>query len=268
MVDESNTERALAALRSRNPFERLTAIETLARARYRAGVLALIEVATDDPADNVREAAIWALGDIASESALSFLLKIIDDDSESHANRWAALYGLGTVHHADALPKIFHLYYSDNDMELRQAAGRTILRFGQGAAPFLVDVLQKRRTRGVDARAAAAQLLGRVRAKSAVPALLEAINQDEPNVRWDAIKALGDIGDPQAVPHLIRLLNDENVLVGKIAVWALETISTTDAIAAASRWREENEYYPDREDGDSDQPPLLPPPRPDGYGPF
>jgi HEAT repeat protein len=42
--------------------------------------------------------------------------------------------------------------------------------------------------------------------KAAIPALSEAISSSNPNLRWQAAKALSQINDPQIIPALITIL--------------------------------------------------------------
>jgi hypothetical protein len=58
-------------------------------------------------------------------------------------------------------------------------------------------------------RAVAAQSLGRLRARVAVPELVDALEARDPYLRANAAWALGEIGDAAAVPGLIPLLGEE-----------------------------------------------------------
>lgn len=81
-------------------------------------------------------------------------------------------------------------------------------------------------------RSRAAEALGQIGepAKDAVPALIEALD-DENQVRSNATKALGWIGEP-AVPALIQALGDENHYVRDNAADALGRIGTPEALKA------------------------------------
>lgn len=55
---------------------------------------------------------------------------------------------------------------------------------------------------------AAVDLLEESKDRSAIPALVQALN--DPNYRCVcAALALGEIGDPRAIPHLLKVLNDK-----------------------------------------------------------
>ena len=57
--------------------------------------------------------------------------------------------------------------------------------------------------------------------KPAVPDLIEAIENDDEDIRWEAAKALGQIKDPTAAPALAKALNDKNFGVRWLAAEGL-----------------------------------------------
>lgn len=58
----------------------------------------------------------------------------------------------------------------------------------------------------------------------AVPHLIKLLEDDKPEVRQYAAKALGKIGSEDAIPHLKRLLNDEKRYVREAAMTAIKRI--------------------------------------------
>lgn len=83
-----------------------------------------------------------------------------------------------------------------------------------------------------DIRAQAANALSRIRQPiaSAVPALLEALNDNDHNVRANAARALGVSKDAQAVEPLIALLGDKSEQVQVSAIRALAAIGDQRAV--------------------------------------
>ena len=57
--------------------------------------------------------------------------------------------------------------------------------------------------------------------KSAVPTLVDLLQDRVEHVRWEACKALGSIKDPQAAPALVEALRDDSVEVQWLAAEAL-----------------------------------------------
>lgn len=64
---------------------------------------------------------------------------------------------------------------------------------------------------------------GKMGDKSAVPALIEVLKDDE-HVRWRAALVLGKIGDKSAIPALSNMLKDKNKRVREHATRALEKL--------------------------------------------
>ena len=86
---------------------------------------------------------------------------------------------------------------------------------GQTAVPYLLRVVRFPYFLDAEtefevrlAQQSAALLLGRLKAKEAVPELLSALRSLDPDLRAAALWALGEIGETQIVPALIPLLSD------------------------------------------------------------
>src|SRR5512141_1648894 len=63
------------------------------------------------------------------------------------------------------------------------------------------------------------------RGKSAVPLLKRSLQTSRiDHVRWEAVKALGDIGDPGAIPPLVKALEDRDPDVRWLAAEALRKL--------------------------------------------
>lgn len=105
------------------------------------------------------------------------------------------------------------------------------------SVPRLLSLLEDmRRAEGAARTVAfhAARTLGEIGDDSAVPALIQAL--DNPKVRFAAAEALGKIGDQRAVPHLIPLLDDLTVFgatsqtIASAAALALGHIGNVQAV--------------------------------------
>jgi HEAT repeat protein len=254
---EAIIKNALAALHSDNPYERFAAIETLARYNHTPSVERIIR-ATQDTHQNVREAAVWALGDLRSPAATDTLHEIAENTHYTYTLRWAAIHSLGMIGDVSTLTTLFRMACSDPSPELRQAAGRAILRYEDSALTTLSSVVLDRQHETIYARRLAARLLGELRLPGALPALMETIIEDVRRVRWQAVQALGEIGSEDTTDFLIMTLDNAPEL-GRITVWALERIGTLDAVQTAERWRR-NHHFP--QDGTA----YLPPRGPDEAG--
>ncbi|MBR8837738.1 MAG: HEAT repeat domain-containing protein, partial [Stigonema ocellatum SAG 48.90 = DSM 106950] len=81
-------------------------------------------------------------------------------------------------------------------------------------------------------RTRAAEALGEIKDSQAVAALIQALNDEDSDVRYSAANALGEIKDTQTVAALIQALNHEDYYVRRIAAEALGKIKDTQTVAA------------------------------------
>lgn len=79
----------------------------------------------------------------------------------------------------------------------------------------------------------AAEELGK-RGKEALPSLIGALKDSQPNIRWRAAIAISRIGAP-AVDDIIEMLNSNGVAVNSAAMWALAEIGDERAVSALSQ---------------------------------
>jgi len=98
---------------------------------------------------------------------------------------------------------------------------------GPEAEEFFMNILRdNNNSYKIDAVAA----LGEMKAKCAVPFLIESIQDKNFNIRLNSIVALGLIADPAAVPYLRVVLKDSNPKIFEIAIFSLIFIGDVDSI--------------------------------------
>ena len=155
---------------------------------------------------------------------------------------------------------------TSNSEKVRYNAARVLGEIGDSQAVDtsatmpLIESL--REDRNVDVRVRAARALGRLGGKEVVEPLVEALNDENPqvcitatdalieigdvatdalmeslthekvNVRCDATRALGEIGNPKAVDKIITMLKDEWVNVRIYAVTSLGKLNDKKAVPA------------------------------------
>jgi HEAT repeat protein len=162
--------------------------------------------------------------DVQAEQALS---RITDWGSEavvpleqrlSHPEvevRWWAVRALAGLQD-ERVPGLLVRALSDSDNGVRWCAGLSLRRHPSSqASPALVGML-------ADQDALSRRLAGDALVaigSPAVPELLEVMEQDDPLVRLEAVRALAKIGDERAVPALFVALDDSSAL---IEYWASE----------------------------------------------
>jgi hypothetical protein len=117
--------------------------------------------------------------------------------------------------------------------------------------------------------------LTELKAREAVPALIEMLDADDMGLKLAVIDALGNIGDERAIPHLARIAHETGGPVRSQAATALFHIGTPEALAVLEEWRDGDDYKlgapppaepePELDDQVSrkraaEQPPMSPPP--------
>jgi HEAT repeat protein len=254
-VEASDADRALAkALNDPDAWVRYFAALSLGRRRQADAIGALGELASADPAGQVRIAAIDALAAIGGTDALAILEPLADSAERDVAA--AALRALGTVPAPGGRDTLQAALRSD-DPERRVAAVQALAQHGgrdavdalcwtaaadqdSGVAASAIDGLATLASRPGDAldaavlalttiatdparRAAALPALARIPA-SAVPALDRALRHEDTAVRLAAIEALGRIARPPASTLLMQALDDPDASVRARAVDALSRL--------------------------------------------
>jgi HEAT repeat protein len=102
---------------------------------------------------------------------------------------------------------------------LRSEVVETLVRHGRRVAPLLCRQLE---SENLDIRKAAITALGRIGDRTSVPALIDALQEEELTV--DAAGALARIGDPRAYEALLELLGHDRGAIRLAAIAALNSI--------------------------------------------
>jgi HEAT repeat protein len=156
-----------------------------------------------------RAFAAEKLGHIGSAAALPALLAIIRDvNNEDEDVRGAALRALGRIRDERAIPFLVEaLGYPDTWLPPR--IGEILVSIGDPAIPSLLAELRRNPSEHV--RMWAAEILGWLNAASAAAALGDALSDISPEVRAKAAGALGKIKDDRSVNRLLELLVSDPV---------------------------------------------------------
>ncbi|MCK4463886.1 MAG: HEAT repeat domain-containing protein [Candidatus Omnitrophica bacterium] len=91
---------------------------------------------------------------------------------------------------------------------------------GPVTAPYLIEVLKDKSVNS-ESRTLVCDLLGKLKAKEAVPVLIYTLKKKSHTVRAAACKALGKIANPAALDPLLEMLDDEKANVRESAIYAL-----------------------------------------------
>ncbi|MFP4055053.1 MAG: HEAT repeat domain-containing protein [Phycisphaerae bacterium] len=252
-VDKGLAIRALGWIRSRKAVEPLTEILADSNAdiyQRRAVLSSLEQIATPEAikairmqllADNeaVARQAVESLGTLRDRASADAVFAVAeacltdeDDRSKSRLLRESvrALIRMGDPRGLDIWKKNPRRFGTSRGRSLAYAIGESGLKEAPEALGRIVS------ERLDHEKQFAAIMLGRLKARSQVPALLKALPAAKSRTRSAICKALGDIGDSRATSALVKVLEDPN----SHALWnasmiALGKIADRNAIPALRR---------------------------------
>ena len=143
----------------------------------------LADVARHDPAAEVRQAALYAIGRLATDDRLLTLLpRILTEDEDASVRRMAAIrLGRMGVRATGAAPQLAAMMEED-DEALSDAAAQALIKIGPKTLPVLVTALESSLPRTRRLAILALSTMGR-EAQPAVKALQRRLADDEADIR-------------------------------------------------------------------------------------
>jgi len=208
------------------------------------GPQTLIQALMDESV-RVREAAADALAESGPQAvdAVPALLQALKNEERDWALRQAASDALGAIG-SEAVPALIEAL-ADEDEQVRRAAAGALRDMGPQAGDAIPALIQTLRDKDVSMDAASA--LGEI-GPQAIPALVEAVDDRDAQVRRGAILALGFIGPEakEAAPLIIQALEgDAEWLVRSGAANALGWIKpdASEAVPALVQALEDESEY-------------------------
>jgi HEAT repeat protein len=183
----------------------------------------LIALLQDQNRD-LRQTAALSLGKIAAaEAATSLILALRDPDPLVRQYSAWGLGNLSVLAPSDAVPALI-LLLEDPVPRVAEAAGRAIGEIGAGPE-MIARLLTMLKSRSVQARAAAVTALGWLESPLAYDGLLQALEDNDADLRQGAVAALGELGDRRAGSAIaVRLGRDTAVGVRNEAAYRLGTL--------------------------------------------
>lgn len=177
----------------------------------------------------IRADAAHALGLLRHRGAVRQLVRALDDPYEEV--RAAAVEALGRLADPVAIPELV-ARLGEQSRHQRVRLVEALQQFGSSAVAPLMDYAG---THPEDV-AVVAELLGSIRAPSALPALLEWCHHPSAETRRSAVRAVGAIGvDQRAYYYVLRALTDEAADVRAAAAWALGRSGRAEAASPLSQ---------------------------------
>ncbi|MDB5306595.1 MAG: repeat protein [Gemmataceae bacterium] len=133
-------------------------------------------------------------------------------DDPHPGNRSTAAFILGRIGPAagDAVPVLLRRATTDEDEDVREAAGRAVGRIGRDLPATVTELLAMLESADDPSRIAAVRAVGFVGDPRAVPPLIASLRHANAKVREEAADALGQMGagSAPAIPALIEALDD------------------------------------------------------------
>jgi HEAT repeat protein len=236
LLSETNDDDALLAkLAELAPVTQVQFLRTFAEQKdglLRARALVLRLPAAEFLRVEVRSAKTWpertaaatVIGQLRVTTAIDALLSALRDPYEDQSSvKVAAAEALAAFKDGEALPILLEeLRRADDDAS--PLIADALAGFGELAIAGLIEVLRARD--GKAGRVWAARILGRLKAREAIPALLERFSDRDEKIRLAVATAFGEIGERSTLQSLVAaLLRDPAaqvraeaaVSVGKVA---------------------------------------------------
>jgi hypothetical protein len=158
---------------------------------------------------------------------LLYLLNTTDDRYRRQAINDLAEFG---SYAGVAVPQLISLLQED-DFQLYIPASYTLVKIGENSVPSLAELLKHEKLKIRRRAATTLEQIG-VQAKAAIPQLIQALEDSDPdgNVPWYAVITIGKIGVPaqKAIPVLIKKLNDPQP---EIRAWTLYALGKMGNLA-------------------------------------
>jgi len=190
---------------------RADAAKSIGRTKDFRGTVALIGALKDEDPE-VRVAVLEALGELRDKTAVPAVIKAQEDKNPKV--RGEASRALGEIRDVRAIPALVERLGDENEV-VRRYTVAALKKFGVSAAPALIGALKDKTDKNKKVREGAAEILGTIGYEGATPFLIEALNDEEENVRAVAARALGERKDKAAITALVGRLRDKSE--GKVA---------------------------------------------------
>jgi HEAT repeat protein len=202
-------------------------------------------VSLHDPDPRVRTAALDGLWENEDRSLIPVLIDLMQNDEDSGVRataaiglgRFVVLGEFGSLAPSDLATVEDALTEALNDpAESEDVRARALESIGARSEPWVRDLIAEAYGSGSHRmQVSALHAMGRSCDAEWLPDVLQQLQSDDPELRYEAATAAGMIGDETAVPHLAFLVHDEDGEVQETAIEALAEIGGSEARAVLVR---------------------------------
>lgn len=187
----------------------------------------------NDPDWRVRRNAAQALGALRDPRAVEPLLQTLKD--RTFTVRQRAIVALGRIKDPRALPDLLNILL-ENKRESYEAS-KAIKKFGKKALPELAKAFERSSNKEL------MLLLIEMKYQGALDLILKLLESHELLERLTAIQEVGKLGDKKAIPHLMGQLNNSDPMIQGETVRALGKLGAIESIPALLDLLIDDELY-------------------------
>lgn len=173
----------------------------------------------DDRDWRVRRNAAQALGALRDPRAVEPLLLVLQDRTLTVRQR--AIVALGRIKDPRALPALLDIVV-ENKQESYEAS-KAVRKFGKKALPEIVRGFERTGNQQL------LMLLIELKYPGSFDLILKLLKSQEPGARFTAVHELGKLGDGKAIPHLLAQLENADPLLQSEIVRALGQLNAVQA---------------------------------------
>lgn len=240
------------------PVERrralLVRLNEVSEANFEVDFTAVAELALQDADEEVRQRAIACLWEVKAPWLMRRLMTVLEDDS-SAAVREEAASGLGRyVLQAELgkLPpeeikpveeRLLMICRSAHEpLDVRRRALESIGYSSHKEVPTLIEDAYFADAQRM--RVSAVFAMGRSADERWAPYVLQELEGEDPELRYEAAQAAGELRLSDAIPLLADLLEGDDVEVVSVSIWSLGEIGGPEARRAlneATRWIDDDD---------------------------
>jgi HEAT repeat protein len=239
-----NDELSALLARTRSPKLRMALIDLFASLEWRGAEAAALKLVEDrdlvDPGSAA--SALGYLAAIRSKDALKFSEALIKEDDKKLLPALIRLMGRAGGKDEEGL--LLGWFESDAATEaLRLEAIKALGEMGSAKAAERLAAIAKDPEKNKATRMSACDALGKIKDPGSVPALVDAANGEDPNVRAQAVEALASFEDETSSAAIVEALRDSFI---KSRIAACKAIASRRIASADPFLRYKAASDPDR----------------------